>query len=209
MISRSRCTRGSADGRPGLRRIRKRGRRHLIGGAAPPRGRARRRRCRRCDGTARATSRRLDHQQRQSEHAAPGFPFGDQVVAVGAMNSGTDRPPSRCSSMTAVAAGSSPSAGNIRMLTPRNSATGTPTIHADAAHRAPQHDAVAIAVRPAGFVRLRRRRAPHSGRAGRRGRAATRGSTQRGPNTHLTPQTLPAELLCPVVPRSCRRASIA
>ena len=85
MISCSpRCTAGSAAGRPGLRRIRIDGRRHLMaarrrrrGDGEPTRDAA--------DAAERLAQRAvvLDHQQRHAEHAAPAFPLRHRVVAVG------------------------------------------------------------------------------------------------------------------------------
>ena len=123
-----------------------------------------------------------------------------------ATNSGTVRPLSRCSSMTATAAGSSPSGGNVRMVTPANSRHEHADFHANTAHLAAEHDALAIEFDVTNLsVRAAvARRIAHGQGVGVEPQRAAR---PRGPvDTHIDASKLPAGLMCPVMPRSCRRA---
>ena len=114
------------------------------------------------------------------------------------MNSGTDSPLSRCSSMTATAAG----CVALRRQHPHADAAKLrdrhADLHPDAAHRAPHHDALAVefdlADLPVGAAVARR--VAHGQGEGVEPQRAAR--PHRGlPTLMLTPQTLPAGLCLP------------
>ena len=138
---------GRRGGRPaGLSSQQDRGPAPLDGCAPPPSRRGRTaRQCGRSGGTARAalpslssTSSGTPSTRAQHFHCA--IASSPSV----ATNSGTLRPLSRCSSMTATAAGSSPSGGSSPHADAAEFVHRHADFHADAAHRAPQHHALAI-----------------------------------------------------------------
>ena len=169
MISRSpRCTTGSADGRPGLRRIRIDGRRRLMADA-PAAARRRRADADAADAAERLAQRAVVARPPAAARRArgPSIAIARRVVALGRDEQRHRRPVSRCSSTTATAAGSWPSGGSVRMRDAAEFVHRHADVHPHAAHRAAQHDALAIDFDLPHSARPRRRRARHSARAGR------------------------------------------
>ncbi len=177
------------------------------GAAAPAarRGRTDARRCRCVRNGSRSEPSPSTTSSGRPSTRPQDFHSRHQVVAVARHEQRHRKAASRCSSITAVAAGSSPSARQHPHADAAKLGDRHADVHADAAHRAPQHDAIAIELDlPDLSVRAAvARRIAHGQGEGVEPQRAAR--PERGPNTHLTPQTLPAGLLCPVVPRSCRR----